>query len=425
MNTTRLLAASVAAGSMVLLLAGCTASQPQADTPSTSTPTPAPTVAQAPTPSPDQTERNEQLIAAAWANDLEQVSMLIAAGADVNAKDATAQSAYLIATSEGYLPLLELTLQHGADVTSLDSWNGTGLIRASERGHAGVAGRLIQANIDVDHVNNLGWVALHEALVFAQDARAEAYIDTVRVLVAGGADVSIPTQRDSQSPTELATSGGLAPQAQLIQAALDADPLAQNVANERLLNAASTGDADCVALALRAGAEMETRNGLDQTALLLAATEDHVDVARLLVALGADPDALDHQHDTPWLVTGVTGSVAMVEALLPANPDMSIPNRYGGLSPIPAGEHGHADYIARVALTDIDLDHVNNLGWTALLEAVIFGDGSQPYQDIVNTLIEAGADINLADRDGVTALQHAQAKGFTEIARALESAGGR
>ena len=30
-------------------------------------------------------------------------------------------------------------------------------------------------------------------------------------------------------------------------------------------------------------------------------------VARLLVALGADPDALDDQPDTPWLVTGVTG----------------------------------------------------------------------------------------------------------------------
>ena len=91
--------------------------------------------------------------------------MLIAAGADVNAKDKTKQSAYLISTSEGYLDLLDLTLEHGADVDSLDKYDGTGLIRAAERGHHDIVGRLLQTDIDVDHVNNLGWVALHEAIM--------------------------------------------------------------------------------------------------------------------------------------------------------------------------------------------------------------------------------------------------------------------
>lgn len=66
---------------------------------------------------------------------------LIAQGADVNAQDATQQSAYLVTTSEGYLDLLELALAHGADVQAKDSFNGTGLIRAGERGHTGVVGR--------------------------------------------------------------------------------------------------------------------------------------------------------------------------------------------------------------------------------------------------------------------------------------------
>ncbi|MGM7679643.1 ankyrin repeat domain-containing protein [Microbacterium sp. A94] len=370
------------------------------------------------------------LIAAAWANDLETSAQLIAAGADVNAKDSTTQSAYLIATSEGYLPLLELTLQNGADVASLDSWHGTGLIRASERGHADVVGRLIQAGIDTDHVNNLGWVALHEALVFAKPEQVEAYVDTVRVLVAGGADVTISSERDGMSPAQLAEKHSLTPQSELLRAAAaddaatagDGDGDGDGEADQRLLTAAQAGDADAAALALRAGANLETRNDLEQTPLLLASTYDHVEVARLLVALGADVDALDHQHDTPWLVTGVTGSVAMLEALLPADPDMSIPNRFGGLSPIPAGERGHADYIKRVVSTGVDLDHVNNLGWTALLETVIFGDGSTRYQDIVATLIDAGADVTIADKNGVTPLEHAQSRGFGEIAAALEKA---
>jgi hypothetical protein len=84
-------------------------------------------VAAACTPSPiprTSAVPDQQLIAAAWNNDVPAASRLIAAGADVNAVDDTEQSAFLIAASEGYLDLLELTLQHGADVRSLDSYRG-------------------------------------------------------------------------------------------------------------------------------------------------------------------------------------------------------------------------------------------------------------------------------------------------------------
>jgi hypothetical protein len=62
---------------------------------------------------------------------------------------------------------------------------------------------------------------------------------------------------------------------------------------------------------------------------------------------------------------------------------------------------------------------VNDLGWTALLEAVILGNGSRPYQQIVRTLLDAGADPSIADKNGVTALEHARNKGHDQIARIL------
>ncbi|WP_020522508.1 ankyrin repeat domain-containing protein [Catelliglobosispora koreensis] len=186
-----------------------------------------------------------------------------------------------------------------------------------------------------------------------------------------------------------------------------------------LLSAARAGDVAAAQEAIAAGAELEKRDERGRTPLLLAVTEDHVEVARLLVAAGADPDALDDQHDTPWLVTGVTGSVAMLEVLLPANPDMTIVNRYGGISVIPASERGHVEYVRRVVQTGVNVNHVNNLGWTALLECVILGDGSAKYQEIARILIEAGADVSIADKDGVTALQHAERRGFTELAEVL------
>ncbi|MEH1016425.1 ankyrin repeat domain-containing protein [Micromonospora sp. CPCC 206060] len=186
-------------------------------------------------------------------------------------------------------------------------------------------------------------------------------------------------------------------------------------ANRDLLGAAIAGDAAGVRAALAAGAELEARDAHRRTALLLAAANDHVEVARVLVDAGADPDAVDDQHDTPWLVTGVTGSVAMLEVLLPARPDLTVVNRYGGISIIPASKRGHVEYVRRVVQTGINVNHVNDLGWTALLECVILGDGTRPYQQIAEILVAAGANVRQPDKDGVDALQHARTRGYHEI----------
>ncbi|MCQ4214390.1 ankyrin repeat domain-containing protein [Streptomyces longispororuber] len=192
--------------------------------------------------------------------------------------------------------------------------------------------------------------------------------------------------------------------------------------NRNLLDAAATGDAEAVRAALTAGADPEARDAHRRTPLLLAALHDHVAAAQVLVGAGADPNAQDDRSDSAWLVTGVTGSVAMMRALLPAHPDLKVTNRFGGISVIPAAERGHVDYVRAVLReTDIDVDHVNRLGWTALLEAVILGDGGRAHQEIVELLITAGADPGLPDADGVTALEHAERRGFQEIAGLLRA----
>ncbi len=98
-------------------------------------------------------------------------------------------------------------------------------------------------------------------------------------------------------------------------------------------------------------------------------------------------------------------------------------NRFGGVSVIPASERGHVEYVRRVVSTGIDVNHVNRLGWTALLEAVLLGDGGARHQEIVRILLGAGADASIADREGVTALDHAGRLGFGEIARILRGHG--
>ena len=231
-----------------------------------------------------QARLNQQLIAAAWDNDLPRARSLIARGADVNAKDNTRQSAYLISTSEGYLELLNLTLEHGADVDSKDSFNGTGLIRAADRGHADIAGRLVQAGVEIDHINNLGWTALHEAIILGDGS--DRYVDTVRVLVAVA-----PTYDCGRNVTRPHRSSTLRPRAQPDRTGAarcaGGGQAGEGQANRRLLAAAERGDATAAALAIRAGASLEARDERGRTPLLLAVTKDRLAVARLLVYLGA------------------------------------------------------------------------------------------------------------------------------------------
>ena len=191
--------------------------------------------------------------------------------------------------------------------------------------------------------------------------------------------------------------------------------------NESLLRASRSGSVVAAQAALSAGAKVDARDAHRRTALLRAVIANNVGVARLLVARGADVNALDYQHDTPFLVTGVTGSVPMLKALLPGRPDTTITNRFGGVSVIPASERGHAAYVeALLDLTDIDVNHVNDLGWTALLEAVILGSGGPRHQAVVRSLLAHGADASIPDGDGVTALQHARRRGQDEIVALLD-----
>ncbi|MFG2882868.1 ankyrin repeat domain-containing protein [Streptomyces sp. NPDC048297] len=198
---------------------------------------------------------------------------------------------------------------------------------------------------------------------------------------------------------------------------------APSAAGLALLDAADRGDVAAVRAALADGADPGTRDANGRTPLLRAALADRVEAAALLVAAGADVNAQDDREDSPWLVTGVTGSVAMMRALLPGGPDVTLTNRFGGVSVIPASERGHVAYVRAVlAETGIDVDHVNRLGWTALLEAVILGDGGRTHQEVVEVLLAAGADPLLPDADGVTAREHAERRGFQGIAAALRKA---
>ena len=171
-----------------------------------------------------------------------------------------------------------------------------------------------------------------------------------------------------------------------------------------LLTAASRDDATGVKAALDAGAPIDASDDHGQTALLFAVQHGNADLARHLIGRGADINAEATNHDTPWLLAGALGRTEMLAAMLDTGKvDYAKRNRYGGNALIPACERGHVETV-RLLLdrSKIDVNHVNNLGWTGLLEAVILSDGGPRHVEIVRMLLAAGADPNIADKDGVT-----------------------
>ncbi len=203
--------------------------------------------------------------------------------------------------------------------------------------------------------------------------------------------------------------------------------MAGNAADHSLLTAASRGDAAGVRAALDAGAAIDARDNQGQTALLFAVQGGDLALARDLIRRGADINAAALNHDTPWLLAGALGRTEMLAAMLDTGKvDYTRRNRYGGNALIPACERGHVETV-RLLLerSKIDVDHINNLGWTALLEAVILSDGGPAHIEIVRLLLTAGADPNIADKDGVTPLEHARDRRYDAIAALIKDAGGK
>jgi uncharacterized protein len=157
--------------------------------------------------------------------------------------------------------------------------------------------------------------------------------------------------------------------------------------------------------------------------LIAAAERGDLPSVQKLIARGANVNAKDEKQDSAFLIASANGHTAVVKATLAAGADLKSTNRFGGTGLIPACHHGHLETVKLLLSTAIDVNHVNRLGWTALLEAVILGDGGPTHTEIVRLLLAHGANARIADREGVSALEHARKRGYTRMSELLAKAG--
>lgn len=183
-----------------------------------------------------------------------------------------------------------------------------------------------------------------------------------------------------------------------------------------IINLVQKNDLPSVEEALKNGTDVNMTDSQKRSLLLLATIKKQKEMAALLVKYGADVNQQSENLDSPFLYAGATGQTELLKLFLSNGARFDLFNRYNGSALIPACERGHVETVQLLAnIKNYPIDHVNRLGWTALTEAVILGDGSKKYQEIVKILKEAGAKMDIPDNDGITPLQHARSRGFEDI----------
>ncbi len=204
-------------------------------------------------------------------------------------------------------------------------------------------------------------------------------------------------------------------------------PSAVEIAQYKDLHAAAAaGDTSKIKSLVSAGADPNARDGRGRTPLMVAAHLSHDDAARALIDAGADVNALDKDRYDAITIAAVADDPEMVRLVLEGGGDPGlVTSRYDGTALIAAAHLGHDEVVRRLIDAGAPLDHVNNLNWTALIESIVLGNGGPRHVATLRALVEAGADVNIADGRGVSPLALAQQRGYTEMVEILKAHGAK
>ena len=191
-----------------------------------------------------------------------------------------------------------------------------------------------------------------------------------------------------------------------------------------LFSAAATGDLTRTRRLLAEGADPNATDSYGRTPAHVAGHFKRRQTLALLLKNGADPNRLERDRYDVITIAAVANDPETISvALRYGGRATNVTSRFDGTALIAASHLGNIEAVRVLVRAGAPLNHINNLEWTALLEAIILGDGGSRHTAVVTTLVKAGADVDIADGNGVTPLAHARSRGYTKIVAILEAVG--
>ena len=206
-----------------------------------------------------------------------------------------------------------------------------------------------------------------------------------------------------------------------------AEPTPDVVERQRrlMLEAGEKGDASAIYRLVSAGGKVDVTDEALRTPLYMAVLANRLDAVKQLLAEGASVNRQAGDQATPWLLAASLGRTDMLRLMIPHKPDLAILDRFGDTALSAACEAGFPETVRLLLTLKGDVNHRNRLGWTCLIEIAFVSDGGKPQQDIAAAVLKAGADPNITDSHGKTALAHAEARKLGALAAILKARGGQ
>jgi ankyrin repeat protein len=199
---------------------------------------------------------------------------------------------------------------------------------------------------------------------------------------------------------------------------------AETAAYRGLHAAAARGEVAKIEHLVAAKADINSRDAYGRTPLHVATFAKQRAAVRALVQAGADKGALENDRYDAVTIAAVADDEDTLRTLLSLGASAKLTtSRYDGTALIAAAHLGHDGVVRQLIAAGAPLDHVNNLHWTATIEAIVLGNGGLRHQATLKALVEAGANLQLTDRHGKTPLELARGYGYVEMVQLLKNAG--
>jgi len=336
--------------------------------------------------------------------------LLIASGADVNAKDEDKKTPLYYAALNGNTDMVKVLLESGAEVNAKDEGGRTAYIIACDRGNIETANVLLKAGA----VDSLPMAA------------ARGDLDAVKAFIAKGVNINT-REKNYDQDTALTFASNLGHTEivkYLIEKGADIN-LADAKGRTPLWYASGVDNIENIKLLLAAGADVNKSPKNGETAIIRAACNGQTETIKLLLAKKANINDKTDENITPLMCAAMYDKAETINFLVANKANINQREEWGYTALMLAAKQGKANAVkalieagADLNIQDHDRGYEGCKGYTALMYAV-----EKEHNDIVKILIDAGANINIENKSGRNALYCAYEKYNKDAMKLLLAAG--